>query len=150
MSTVSIQTAAANAAYHRTGYPGGSQQKGMLSKQAVSLLCTTARAISWRKLLCSVLAIAIGADGSSLQLYSSYENGMGRKETDKAAAGNGGSAAARQCTARRRRRRACTNLMGSWSVCSLEADVIFIRASHAKEADLSLSDESGMAWSPKL
>ena len=30
MSTVSIQTAAANAAYHRTGYPGGSQQKGML------------------------------------------------------------------------------------------------------------------------
>ena len=46
-----------------------------------------------------MLAIAIGADGSSLLLYSSYENGMGRKETDKAAAGNGGVAAARHCTA---------------------------------------------------
>ena len=42
-----------------------------------------------------MLAIAIGADGSSLLLYSSYENGMGRKETDKAAAGDGGGAAAR-------------------------------------------------------
>ena len=41
-----------------------------------------------------MLAIAIGADGSSLLLYSSYENGMGRKETDKAAAGDGGAAAA--------------------------------------------------------
>ena len=45
-----------------------------------------------------MLAIAIGADGSSLLLYSSYENGMGRKETDKAAAGDGGGAAARHCT----------------------------------------------------
>ena len=34
-----------------------------------------------------MLAIAIGADGSSLLLYSSYENGMGRKETDKAGRG---------------------------------------------------------------
>ena len=33
-----------------------------------------------------------------LILYSSYENGMGRKETDKAAAGDGGGAAARHCT----------------------------------------------------
>ena len=45
-----------------------------------------------------MLAIAIGADGSSLLLYSSYENGMGRKETDEAAAGHRGEAA-RHCTA---------------------------------------------------
>ena len=47
-----------------------------------------------------MLAIAIGADGSSLLLlYSLYENGMGRKETDKTAAGDGGGAAARHSTA---------------------------------------------------
>ena len=41
-----------------------------------------------------MLAIAIGADSSSL-LYSSYENGMGRKETDEAAAAGDGGAARR-------------------------------------------------------
>ena len=51
-----------------------------------------------------MLAIAIGADGSSLLLYSSYENGMGRKETDKATAGDGG---------RGRRRRGSEALHGA-------------------------------------
>ena len=45
-----------------------------------------------------MLAIAIGADGSSLLLYSSYENGMGRKETDKAAALHGGGGGGRAQT----------------------------------------------------